>query len=279
MTEKPATSDWATARGEKWRRNAAGTEAMLAPVNPPLIAALSLDAALRIADIGSGGGATTLDILRRAPRGSVVHGFDISPALVDLARSRIPAGEPAVAFEVADMAAAPPRQLFDRLVSRFGVMFFDNPSAAFANLAQWLVPGGRLAFAVWGPPNENRWHATVRETVSAFVDVPGSDPDAPGPFRYAEAATLLAVLDHAGFSGLASTTWRGLLSIGGGLPPADAATFALASFSTFGELLTNAGGGVFDDARQRLTERFAEHQDGGVVRLPAIVHIVRGIRV
>jgi len=277
MTDTPA-SDWATARGEKWLRNAAGMEAMLAPVDDPLIAALWLDAPLRIAEIGSGGGATTLEVLRRAPRRSIVHGVDISPALVERARGRVSQGEQAVTFDVADMATAAPAQPFDRLVSRFGVMFFADPSAAFANLVQWLVPGGRFAFAVWGSPGENRWNATVREIASAFVDVPAPEPDAPGPFRYADSASLIGLLGRTGFSRVTSSTWRGALSIGGGLPPADAAQFALASFSTFGELLANAGGRVLEDARHRLTERFAMHQQDGVVRLDASVHIVTGVR-
>ena len=77
MSENPAASDWATARGEKWRKQLSGMEAMLLPVDEPLIRALRLDAPYRIADIGCGGGGTTLKISRRAVAGSVVHGFDI----------------------------------------------------------------------------------------------------------------------------------------------------------------------------------------------------------
>jgi SAM-dependent methyltransferase len=87
MNENPAASDWAATRGEKWRSQLAGMEAMITPVDQPLIHALHLDAPCRIADIECGGG-TTLEILRRVPAGSVVHGFDISPALIELARAR-----------------------------------------------------------------------------------------------------------------------------------------------------------------------------------------------
>src|SRR5215471_4375246 len=128
MNENPAAADWAAARGDKWRSNAAGMEAMLTPVDEPLIQALNLDAPRRIADIGCGGGATTLEILRLAPVGSVVHGFDISPSSIELARSRKPPDESAIAFEIADVAtAAPPGDPYDRLVSRFSIMFFDDP--------------------------------------------------------------------------------------------------------------------------------------------------------
>ncbi len=174
-------------------------EAMLAPVDAPLIDALRLDAPRRIADIGCGGGGTTLEIPRCAPARSVVHGFDVSPVLIEAARGRNVAAERAAVFEIADMATAtPPDGPYDRLVSRFGIMFVDDPLAAFTNLAHWLAPGGRFAFAVWGPPTGNPWVTTVHQVVAEVVDVPRRDPAGPGLFRYAEADTLLALLAQAG---------------------------------------------------------------------------------
>ena len=279
MSENPAAADWAAARGEKWRAQFSGMEAMLAPVNEPLIRTLRLDAPLRIADIGCGGGGTTLEILRRSPSGSVVHGFDISPALIELARTRIPFGERAIAFETADMATATaPETPYDRLVSRFAIMFFDDPPAAFANLIRWLAPGGHCAFAAWGPLAGNSWITTVREVVAEIVDMPPPEPEAPGPFRYADAGKLLALLDRAGFSELDVSDWRGSLAMGGGLAPADAADFALASFSTFSELLAEAGDAALEEARKSLTARFANYQQDGAVRMEACVHIVTGAR-
>ena len=124
MNENPTATDWAAARGEKWRAQLAGMEAMLTPVDEPLIRALNLDAPCRIVDIGCGGGGTTLEILRRAPAGSVVHGFDISPAL-----SRKRSDERAIAFEIADMATVTARMgPNDRLVSRFDMTWWPKPS-------------------------------------------------------------------------------------------------------------------------------------------------------
>jgi SAM-dependent methyltransferase len=279
MSHTPAASEWAAGRGEKWRARLAGMEAMLAPVDEPLISALRIDNAFRIADIGCGGGATTLEIVRRAAAGSVVHGFDISPALIESARARLPPGPSAVTFAVADVTTQPaPLESYDRLVSRFGVMFYDDPPAAFANLVRWLASGGRFAFAVWGPSADNPWITTVRDVVAGIVDVPPPAADAPGPFRYAEAGTLLALLDRAGFGDLDVRDWRGALPIGGGLPAAEAANFALASFSSFGELLAEAGESALEDARRVLTARFSRQHQDGAVRLDACVHIVTGAR-
>lgn len=168
--------------------------AMVTPADEPLIRALHLDAPCRIADIGCGGGGTTLEILRRAPAGSVVHGFDISPALIELAGARRRSDERAIAFEIADMATATaPEEPYDRLASRFAIMFFDDLPAVFANLVRWLARGGRFAFAVWGRPAENPWMTSVREVAAEIIDMPPSEPEAPGPFRYAEADKLLAL--------------------------------------------------------------------------------------
>jgi len=283
MNENPAATDWTGARGEKWRVHLAGTEAMLASVDEPLILALNLDVPCRIADIGCGGGGTTLEILRWAPAGSVVHGFDLSPALIELARGRKPSCKPsddrAIAFEIADMATATtPVEPYHRLVSRFGIMFFDDPPAAFFNLVRWLAPGGRFAFAVWGPPAANPWLTNVRQVVAEIIDLPPPDPEAPGPFRYAEPDKLLMLLDRAGYAELEVREWRGALPIGGGLAAAEAANFALASFSSFGELLAEAGNEALNNARQSLTARLSRHQQGGVVRMDACVHIFTGAR-
>ncbi len=276
----PAASDWAAARGEKWLAQLSGMEGMLAPVDEPLIRALQLDAPCRIAEIGCGGGGTALEILRRSPAGSVVHGFDISPALVEVARRRIGLVQPhAIAFETADMAtAAPPKGPYDRLVSRFGIMFFDDAPAAFANLVRWLAPGGRFAFAAWGPTADNPWMTGVRDAAAEVVEIPTPDPEGPGAFRYAEADKLLALLARAGFGELAARDWRGQLPLGGGLAPAEAATFALATFASFGELLAQAGDEALARARQSLTARFSGHQRDGVVQMDARVHIFTGAR-
>lgn len=271
-------SDWATTRGEKWAANLAGMEAMLRPVDEPLLAALRLDAPVRIADLGCGGGATTLALQRRAPAGSVVHGFDISPVLVERARQRLGPDEPAVAFEIADLQTASPASPYHRLVSRFGVMFFDDPAAAFANLARWLAPGGRFAFAVWGPPQENRWLSSVRDVIAQFVEIPQPPPEGPGPYRYADAAALLALLDAAGLSALEVHPWRGELPIGGGLPPAPTAEFALAAFSSFEALLAEAGPSARAAALRALTAHFAAHERDGAAWMQAYVHLVTGVR-
>src|SRR5262249_5892133 len=140
---------------------------------------------------------------------------------------------------------------------------------------RWLAPGGRLAFAVWGRPSENPWMTTVRDVVAEIVDVPAPEPDAPGLFRYAEADKLLALLDRAGLGELEVHDWTGSLP---GRGPAEAARFALAASSSFGELLAGAGGEALADAGRSLAARFAPHQANGAVQMEACVRIFTGAR-
>lgn len=274
---RPQGLDWAAARSDTWRRQIAGLEAMLAPIDAPLIEALALDAPARIVDVGCGGGATTLAALRRAPAGSVAHGMDLSPVLIDIARQRIGADAASVAFDVADMGVAtPPARRFDRMVSRLGVMFFADPRSAFVNLRRWLAPTGRVALAVWGPLDENVWMTATREAVASAISLAPIDPDAPGPFRYGAVDPLLSLLRDAGFRDVVATRWRHALPIGRGLRAPDAARFALAAFSQFAEQLAAAGGDAARVACRSLAARFAPHERGGVVTMPGSVHIVTG---
>ncbi|WP_428263432.1 class I SAM-dependent methyltransferase [Haliangium sp.] len=251
---------------------------MLAPVDEPLIEALRLDAPYRVADVGCGGGGTALEIERNAPKGTVVHGFDISPAMVEAARARAREERRGTTFDVADVASRMAAAPYQRLSSRFGVMFFRDPMAAFANLRRWLAPGGRFAFAVWADPADNPWTTSVGEAVASVIDLPVSEPDAPGPFRYAEVGRLVTLLEQAALAEIEVRTWQGELAVGGELSPREAAHFALSSFSTYAERLADAGGDAFDTAHRALTARFAKHHRDGAVRMNASVHMVTGVR-
>lgn len=269
-TQSPSSKTWAQTRGATWRDQLDPMEAMLAPINAPLIAALNLSDRLRIAEIGAGGGATTRAIAAAAAPGSTIEGFDISPELVEAARARVGGG---ACFTLADAAEFRPAEPFDRLASRFGVMFFEAPDAAFANLLNWLRPGGTLAFAVWGPGKDVAFMASVRDAVAAVIDLPQPEPDAPGPCRYGDPSELLALLDAAGFRNCTARTWRGNLQVGGGMPPDAAAEFLLASSSAAAPL-AEAGAGEQIKARDRLAAICAENVRDGSVWMPARVEII-----
>lgn len=269
-TQSPSSTIWAQTRGVTWRDQLDSMEAMLMPVNGPLIAALNLHDRMRIAEIGAGGGDTARAIAAAAPAGSTVEGFDISPELVEAARARVGG---VARFTLADAANFRPTEPFDRLASRFGVMFFEAPQHAFANLLQWLRPGGTLAFAVWGPGKDVGFMASVREAVAAVIDLPRPDPDLPGPCRYGDPSGLLALLETTGFRNCAARTWRGDLQIGGGMPPEMAADFLLASSSAAAPL-AEASAREQAQARDQLAAICAAHVRDGDVWMPARVEII-----
>lgn len=119
---------------------------------------------------------------------------------------------------------------------------------------------------------------TVRDVVAEIIDLPPPDLDAPGPFRYGDADKLLGLLNRAGFADLQVRDWHRMLPIGGGLSAPEAANFALASFSSFGEMLASSGDEALHNARHLLTERFSQHQHKDIVHMDACVHIFTGTR-
>ncbi|MEL7128094.1 MAG: class I SAM-dependent methyltransferase [Pseudomonadota bacterium] len=275
MTEQPKGFDWSGAHGEAWRANLRPMEAMLSAVNDPLIDALDLDRPMRVADIGCGGGGLTSALADRAPIGSTIHGTDISPALIEHAQSLDKPKDRTLSFEIADMQTATTAEPFDRLTSRFGVMFFSDPALAFANIVRWLSPGGKLVFAVWGPPDSNPWMTLVRDTVSAFIETPRPDPEGPGPFRYADPTQLVQLLGEAGLDQIDVQQWQGSLKVGGGLSAGDAAAFALRAFSIAKPLIEEPAS-VSERALDALATAFSTHLTDGAVDMPACVHLVSG---
>lgn len=265
------THDWAGERGERWHAELDALEAMLAPVNAPLLAALGLETPQRIADIGCGGGGATQSLVDAAAEGSEVIGFDLSPTLTRAAAQRVPSAH----FIAGDVVAHPtPDPRFDRLASRFGVMFFEEAQRAFARLRTWLAPRGSVAFAVWGPPEANPWISCVAEAVAAFVEPPPTDPHGPGPFRYRAPDALPTLLEVAGFEAAEAQIWTGTIPVGGGLGPEEAADFACRAFSRFEALLAAASPDARARVRQTLTRIFEDHLEMGQVWMPASVNIV-----
>jgi SAM-dependent methyltransferase len=212
MTEESATAAnqaqidyWNAIAGSVWARYQAQLDRQIEPLGQAAIAALAPRPGERILDVGCGCGATILALAQRvAPGGSVV-GVDISEPMLEIARNRPrPADNLAIEFRNADAQASDlGRGVFDAAFSRFGVMFFSDPAAAFANIRAALKPGGRLAFVCWRPLAENPWMAAPMAAGAALLPpMPPPDPLAPGPFAFADPARVQDILAVAGFSGI-----------------------------------------------------------------------------
>jgi SAM-dependent methyltransferase len=194
---------WNESAGPTWAAEHAALDRQLAPLGHRAMAELDLGAGQRILDVGCGAGETTLEL---AARGAEVVGVDISRPLLDVARGRSQGAN--VSFLEADAQAHPfEAASFDAIYSRFGVMFFADPPAAFANLRRALKPGGRLAFVCWRRPDENPFMTAPMAAALQHVPAPPppADPTAPGPFAFADAERVRGILAAAGFTDLAFT--------------------------------------------------------------------------
>lgn len=156
----------------------------------------------RVLDIGCGCGQTSLELAQRVGPAGQVSGVDISEPMLEVARRRGGAAAN-VSFLASDAQTQvfPPGG-FDLAFSRFGVMFFDDPTAAFRNIAAALTPGGRLAFVCWRPMLENPWMGVPMFAALPLLPPmpPPADPTAPGPFAFADPERLRAILAAAGFA-------------------------------------------------------------------------------
>jgi SAM-dependent methyltransferase len=155
-----------------------------------------------VLDIGAVCGATTLLLADRVGTYGSVLGLDLSEPMLDVAARRAAeAGLGNVTTLVADAQHHRPDDQAHLVASRFGVMFFADPVAAFANLRASLVPGGRLAFVCWQAVQLNPWAIVPGRAIASVVGPAApADPLAPGPFAFAAADRVRSVLTEAGWS-------------------------------------------------------------------------------
>ncbi len=211
----PEAAYWNEAGGERWVANIDRVESMLEVLNPHLFARAAPTAGEHVLDIGCGGGVTSAAIADRVgPSGSVL-GADISAPILAVARSRYPARKNLrfVTVDAGTHAFAPAG--FDLVTSRFGVMFFPDPPAAFRNLRAATKPDGRLVFMCWQAIEQNPWMGVpVAAAFSVLPRPEKPDPDAPGPFSLADPDKLQRVLATAGFTGIVINPVQEHLTLG-----------------------------------------------------------------
>jgi SAM-dependent methyltransferase len=275
------TADWAGERAQAWASMADRLEAQIEPVSDLLFAAAQLAAGERVLDVGCGRGATT----RRAagtvgPAGEVV-GLDVAANLIEEA-GRLAADHPGIRWMVADAQRAelPPGH-FDVVLSRFGVMFFDDPTAAFANLAAATAPGGRLCVAVWQTRDRSEILQRPLDVAAAVAARHGFPLELPppdyGPCSYGDPATTTGILAGAGWSDVRFVPHELDMYAGGPGPVADAVEIGL----TIGSLqvaLADAPPEVVDAIRADLTADLATAHDGVGVKLTGAVAVVTATR-
>jgi SAM-dependent methyltransferase len=195
---------WNSEVSAGWLAEQERLDALFAPLTDAALALAAPAAGEKAVDVGCGAGATVLALARAVGPDGGVLGLDVSERLVGRARERVAeAGLRHARVELADAALRPFAPEADLLFSRFGVMFFAHPVAAFANLRRALRPdGGRMVFAAWRPAAENPCFQVPLRAARARValpEEPPAEPGAPGPFAFDDPARVRGILDAAGW--------------------------------------------------------------------------------
>ena len=201
--------------------------AMLEPFGELVLEGAALRSGDDVLDVGCGCGDTTLTAARAATTGTAL-GVDLSEPMLTRARERTKReGLTNARFEQGDAQIHPfPDAGLDVALSRFGVMFFEDPHAAFANIARALRPAGRLSFACWQGLEANEWLMVPGVAVAAHVPLPDlGEPDAPGMFALGDRDRVAGILAGAGFADIDIEAAAPPLLIGGGGTLDDAVTF------------------------------------------------------
>jgi SAM-dependent methyltransferase len=191
------SSEWSGRVGDVWAQEWQRTDRSFVPIDTALVEAAAASvagiAAPQIVDVGCGAGTTSLSLAGRLP-GAAITGVDLSQALIDVARSRVP---PSIncRFEQGDASRWTGESNVDLLVSRHGVMFFADPVAAFTHLRTLVRPGGALVFSCFRAASQNVWASGLAH----LMPKSSGDPYAPGPFAFADPDHVSKILERAGW--------------------------------------------------------------------------------
>lgn len=260
---------WNDLVGDAWVRHAALHEQQAAPFGEAAIAAVGAVQGATVLDVGCGTGATTGSLAARGAHH--VFGIDLSVPMISAAR----AGNrrPNVRFEVGDVLDLTMTASYDIVFSRFGVMFFTDPVAAFGHLRALAHPDARLGFCCWGPPADNPWMTLPVMATSRVLGPPtAAGPGEPGPFSLSSPDVVGDVLNRAG--------WREVdvdkLCIIQPHPAGDAAAVArvVVEFSPLIVERLRQQHEHLDEVIDAITEALGPFERDGIVHLPASAHIV-----
>lgn len=261
--------EWQGAVGRSWADLHAQTDRSFSGLTQRLLERIGPMPGNAVLDIGCGAGELSLSLARARPQARVL-GLDISPELIAVAAKR---GQNLANahFELGDAAHwSEPGFAPDLLVSRHGVMFFDDPVAAFTHLRAIAAPGAQLAFSCFRSVGENPWAADIARMIGA----PSGDPEAPGPFAFASPERVERLLTAAGWKGIAFEPVDFAYIAGRGEDPvADARAF-FARIGPAARALRQLEGEARERFAARLGQWLEKHRSDTLVAFSAAAWIV-----
>jgi ubiquinone/menaquinone biosynthesis C-methylase UbiE len=266
---------WNSKVGDTWARMQSRLDRAFTPVTAALLSVAAPQPGEDVLDIGCGTGETTLALAGAVGDDGAATGVDISDALLARARERADELLCDADFLNADAAIFDAEPGFDLIISRFGVMFFDDPVAAFANLHRLAAPGGRLVFACWQPPAENLWATLPMQALAALLpEQPAADPHAPGPFAFADPARVEAILASAGWQDIAFDDLPFEMVVGDGEDAIASAVQFNLRIGPAARLVRDAGPEAEAAAPAVLAAALAPYRTDNSVALPGAVWLV-----
>lgn len=268
---------WASDLGDKWNLYHNQFEEMIAEAGTAIIDHAKFQPNERVVDVGCGAGVTSLLIAKQASQGHVT-GLDLSETLVNTCRQRANNdGLVNIDFVCADATTAVLND-YDRVFSRFGVMFFDDPVLAFKNIRNFLRHNGKMTFACWGPPPENPWVFEFMGIIKDYLELPPPMPNAPGPFAFADPNYLEDVLNQAGFQQIDISSWSGNQWLGGSGANAEAALKFILNATFVGEAIENEPEDIQERIRQALLTKCQTLETNQGIAVKGTIWMVNAIR-
>jgi SAM-dependent methyltransferase len=196
------TALWNGSSGRAWAELQETLDSLFRPFEALLADAIPAGSASWVLDVGCGAGSTTLAAARRLGAHGCGIGIDISEPLITAARTRAERDRAPARFILGD-AQIHEFELarFDVIMSRFGVMFFDDPVAAFTNLRRAATDNAELRFIAWRSPSENPFMTTAERAAAPLLpNLPVQQQDAPGQFGFQRQDRIQAILDGSGWT-------------------------------------------------------------------------------
>jgi len=265
--------EWNNVTGRRWLERHERIDRQIAPFGRRAMDRVAIQRGQHVLDVGCGCGETTFELARRVGEAGFALGVDVSGLLIDAARRFArEANVLNVHFEEADAQTHQfsPASL-DLVFSRFGIMFFDDPDVAFRNLRSALRPGGRLAFVCWPAPQDNLFITIPMGAAARHISLPApGEPDAPGPFAFADLDRVRRILSRSGFGEI--ETDRLTEKVGGGT--LDETTDMLLELGPLGDKLNGLDGSTRSAITADIRTALTRFEASGRVLLDAVALLV-----